>query len=181
MGRWSYSTRGTVEEQHSISTKFLKDNKYFIGGIRSGGISWSRNGQETGSVSFIVSTCEGEEYIRFLYTNTNRATNVKTELDYIVQLTWTPCNYGGRRWWFICPLSMNGLVCYRRVGTLYFAGKYAGCRHCYNLTYTSCKEHDKRVDILRRNPELMMSLFKNGSIAQQLLASKAALKNFTGV
>jgi pyruvate-formate lyase-activating enzyme len=30
--------------------------------------------------------------------------------------------------------------------------RYFGCRHCHNLTYQSCKEHDKRVDALAKLP-----------------------------
>jgi hypothetical protein len=46
-----------------------------------------------------------------------------------VPLTWTPCNYGGRRPWFICP------ECDRRTGVLYLAGKYFQCRVCHELQY----------------------------------------------
>jgi hypothetical protein len=178
MGRWS--CKRTVEGCHSVSTKFLKDHDYFDGGVRSGRMSWNRNGQETGSIGLVVSIEKWNEYVRFLYTQTDRNTNEKTELDYEVQLSWTPCNFGGRRWWFICPLINNGHTCYRRVGALYLGGKYFGCRHCYNLTYTSCKEHDKRVDALRKNPELMMSFLNDRSLSKILLASKAAFKNIKG-
>ncbi len=141
MGRWSYSNRWTVEDCKTITTKFLNEHKYFNGGVRWGSMSWSRNGEKTGSISFSVSTIQGEEYIHFKYTQTNRDTKEKTELDYKVQLTWTPCYFGGRRWWFICPLIVNGRECNRKVGVLYLGnGKYFGCRHCYNLTYTSSKE-----------------------------------------
>jgi hypothetical protein len=66
----------------------------------------------------------------------------KTECDYKVQLVTTPCHLGGVRWWFICPLSRNGVPCGRRVGTLYLSpgGKYYGCRHCYDLSYESRNE-----------------------------------------
>jgi hypothetical protein len=56
MGRWSYSSRWTVEECKSISTKFLNEHNYFDGGIRRGGMNWSRGGEKTGSISFVVST-----------------------------------------------------------------------------------------------------------------------------
>ncbi len=51
-------------------------------------------------------------------------------------------HFGGRRWWFTCPLRVGGRYCGRRVGKLYLppGGKYFGCRHCYELTYTSCQE-----------------------------------------
>jgi len=144
MGRWSYSSRSTVEECKSITTKFLNDHHYFCGDVRWGGLNWSCNGEKTGSISFVVSTLEGDEYIRFQYTQTDRSTGEKTELDYKVRLTWTPCYFGGQRWWFICPLTINGRYCGRRVGVLYLGGgKYFGCRHCYNLTYESSKESHK--------------------------------------
>ena len=59
-----------------------------------------------------------------------------------VQLTTTSCNFGGVRYWFICPLSINGIYCGRRIGKLYCAPgtNYYGCRHCYNLSYESRNE-----------------------------------------
>jgi hypothetical protein len=144
MGRWPYSDRRTVEECKSITTKFLNKHHHFDGGISWGGVSWRRNGEKTGSIGFVVSTVEGDEYIRFQYTQTDRSTDEKTEFDYKAWLTWTPCYFGGRRWWFICPLVVNGRVCGRRVGSLHLgSGKYFGCRHCYNLTYESSKESHK--------------------------------------
>ena len=41
------------------------------------------------------------------------------QVHYQVALTWTQCNYGGKRPWFICP----GEGCGRRVGKLYLDGK----------------------------------------------------------
>jgi len=55
-----------------------------------------------------------------------------------IYFDWTPCNYGGHRPWLIC------MHCGRRVAALYLRGKYFACRHCYNLTYTSCQESDSR-------------------------------------
>ncbi|MFH1505328.1 MAG: hypothetical protein ABIH08_08115 [Candidatus Omnitrophota bacterium] len=164
MGRWSYSSRWTVEESKSLSIQFLNKHRYFNGGIRSGGCNWSRNGEPTGSIGFTVSTLEGEEYIRFQYTQTDRDTGEKQELDYKVRLTWTPCHFGGRRWWFICPLVVNGIACNHRVGVLYLAGgKYFGCRHCYNLTYESCKESHKFDAMFKSmgvDPKVGKQLFK---------------------
>ena len=141
MGRWSYSGRWTVEDCKTITTKFLNEHKYFNGGVRWGSMSWSRNGQKTGSISFGVSIMGTGDYLRLCYTQTNEEKEEKTEFDYKVRLTWTPCHFGGRRWWFICPLIVDGKACSHRVGVLYLAnGKYFGCRHCHNLTYKSSKE-----------------------------------------
>jgi len=66
-------------------------------------------------------------------------------MDYPVGLTTTPLPWGGVRWWFVCPLVVSGQACGRRVGKLYLppGGRYFGCRHCYDLTYTSCQESHK--------------------------------------
>ena len=78
-----------------------------------------------------------EQYVRFNYTQTDRFTGEKTDLDYKIPLITTSCHFGGSRYWFQCPWYANGVYCGRRVGTLYLGGKYLACRHCYNLTYNS--------------------------------------------
>lgn len=166
MGRWSYSSRWTTNECKSISTKFLNEHHYFNGDVRWGGMNWSRNGEQTGSIGFVVSTGEGDQYIQFQYTQTDRYSQVKNCLDYQVKLVWTACHFGGRRWWFICPLAVNGRVCNRRVGVLYLgSGKYFGCRHCYNLTYESSKESHKFDRLFIKmgvDPKIGKQLFKKG-------------------
>jgi hypothetical protein len=49
---------------------------------------------------------------------------------YPVWLSWTRCNYGGARAWFLCPAQ----GCGRRVAILY-AGGLLACRHCCGLAY----------------------------------------------
>ena len=56
-------------------------------------------------------------------------------------ITRTACNYGGWRYWFVCPR------CKRRCAILYSYG-YPGyflCRKCHYLTYTSTQEARKPV------------------------------------
>lgn len=50
--------------------------------------------------------------------------------SYQVEVTTTPCNYGGNRYWWHCP------KCSKRVAVLYCAGKYV-CRHCIGANYQS--------------------------------------------
>jgi hypothetical protein len=90
----------------------------------------------------IVSTLDDEHYMRLSYTMTDRNTGKETHFDYKVQLETTSCHLGGVRWWFICPLTKNGIYCGRRVGILYRAPQadYYGCRHCYDLSYESRNE-----------------------------------------
>jgi hypothetical protein len=134
--------KNTVEDCHSISTAHLRKHDYFCG-YRCGTVSWKNGrGEKIASISLIVCTTDSEYYARFQYTHTCRSTGEKTECDYKVRLVTTPCHLGGIRWWFICPLSHDGVPCGRRVGKLYCppGGKYYGCRHCYNLSYESRNE-----------------------------------------
>lgn len=142
MGRYYWDKKDTVEDCRSVSISFLTKHDYFCG-YRSGGIVWKNYyGEETSSIGIAVSAMDGDNNVRFQYITTDRSTGEKTDYDYKVQLTTTPCNFGGVRYWFICPLSRNGVYCGRRVGKLYKApgAKYFGCRHCYDLSYESRNE-----------------------------------------
>ncbi len=56
-------------------------------------------------------------------------------------------------------------------------GRYFGCRICYNLTYRSCQEHDKRVDaLLKLPPGAFGRIMESGNLRTSLLALKAAFK-----
>ena len=141
----------------TLSIFRLKEWGYLCG-YRSGTIQWKNaSGEETDSVGIAVSVSRedyGGDYVRVFYTWTNRVTEEKTDLDYKIHLETTPCKFGGVRFWFVCPLWRDGQYCGRRVGKLYLPGTatYFGCRHCYNLTYQSCKEHDSRMSALAKLP-----------------------------
>ena len=142
MGRYCCNKKVVVEDCRSVSIAFLTKHDYFYG-HRPGGITWKNSfGEDVASIGLLVSTMNDDSYTRFFYTTTDRHSGEKTKYDYRVNLTTTPCNLGGIRYWFICPVSVNGIYCGRRVGTLYLApsGHYFGCRHCYDLSYESRNE-----------------------------------------
>jgi hypothetical protein len=64
--------------------------------------------------------------------------------DYTVDLVSTRANYGGLRWWFICPGVVAERCCGCRVRKLYLAPgqKSFACRRCSDLCYTSQREND---------------------------------------
>jgi hypothetical protein len=62
---------------------------------------------------------------------------------YDIPLTTTPCRYGGKRYWFICPMSRSGRYCGRRVAKIYLGDSLFACRHCYGLTYASCNASER--------------------------------------
>ena len=79
--------------------------------------------------------------------NLNYTHNGK-QYEYSIQLTGTPCYYGGLRYWWNCP------NCDKRVGVLYCAGLYV-CRHCIGANYKSqliqpIDKHFKRIAELRQ-------------------------------
>lgn len=144
MGRYYFDKKDTVEDCRSVRISFLKRHGYFDEPCcMSGTISWKNCfGDETSSIGIMVFTLDDDKYVRFRYTSTERATGEKTSYDYKVQLVTTACNFGGVRYWFICPLSRDGVHCGRGVAKLYCApgAKYYGCRHCHNLSYESRNE-----------------------------------------
>ena len=144
-GRWAWHTRKTTVEESLIldmnSLARFVDLKSKDGFIQSATLTWSNSvtREVTSRINYQVSTLNKQNpLIRLYYTRTN----TKEDIDYKVRLTATKQNFGGRRWWFVCPLVVNNRACNRRVGKLYLpsGGKYFGCRHCYDLTYESCLE-----------------------------------------
>src|SRR5262249_53405882 len=119
-----------------------------------GFLTWAAGTNGESTIGYEVYTHDGaDSWLRLQYTfNATGAAE-----DYRVSLTTTRPWFGGLRWWFVCPMVVDGRPCNRRVGKLYLppCGRYFGCRHCYRLTYRSAQEHDKRVDALRRSPALL--------------------------
>lgn len=110
---------------------------------RVGSLEWRRGNQKepAASIGYTLAIASGAGTLRLQYQIGQPA----ERFDYPVWLVTTDCHLGGVRWWFICPLSLNGVFCGRRVRKLYLRGKYFGCRHCHNLAYRSSQESDCRV------------------------------------
>ena len=51
-----------------------------------------------------------------------------------IRFTWTRCNFGGKRIWFLCP------CCSRRCAVVYTYEKYFACRLCSNIAYQTQNE-----------------------------------------
>ena len=134
-----------AERSNGLSVYFLKKHGYLDGGWRYGGIKWTygMSGNES-SIGFTVNINGNEcDNIKLQYTHTNRQTDEKENMNFKIELTTTPCNYGGVRYWFICPLSKNGKYCGQRVGVLFSIGKWFGCRHCREIAYAKQMEGGK--------------------------------------
>jgi hypothetical protein len=131
----------TVEQCWTLSAAALRRIGYLKpNAVLSGPVHWSNTatGERLSSIGFSATTTADRGCARLNYVKSDTG----EKWNYSVELTTTPLPWGGRRWWFICPLTVNGRTCGRRVRNLYrppFRG-YFGCRHCYGLTYTSCQE-----------------------------------------
>jgi len=163
-GRWHWYTRKTtVEECHKISIADF--NKGFL----------NLRYEETGIV--FESETDGAKYARVLARAVIDKLLEKQGIEPAprpnqtgqqFRLTHTACNYGGWRYWLICPR------CLRRCGKVYkpaYGGRYA-CRKCHDLSYTSAQEAHKydrvksiaplvrKVELLTRAKLVQRKLFK---------------------
>lgn len=143
MGRYYWSKKTEADGLRRISVfrlkewGYLKPNQYLFSSI-----SWTNNfsGDEN-SIGIKVNTHPSSPNINLNYIIT-RDNEEKVHFDYQIKLITTPCNFGGNRYWFICPLrhTKTNIWCNRKVATLYKAGDWFGCRNCYNLSYSSRNE-----------------------------------------
>ena len=155
MGGYGSGRRGWASPKETVESclilsidKLARLGLLQTGMASSGGLTWKRSstGEQTDSIGCYVNTLADEPpTVRLYYTTKRRGEDHGEDLDYRVSLTTTFPIKGGVRWWFVCPLVVQGRSCGRRVGKLYLprGRRYFGCRHCHDLTYRSCQESHK--------------------------------------
>jgi hypothetical protein len=131
--RWQRK-KDTVEESLIVGMKDLR-KPLFTGAV--GSLTWTWAGGNKSSIGYYVTGSEDWPIVNLHY----RWHDTK-DVNIPIRLEATPTQFGGRRWWFICPLIVRGIACNRRADKLYLPprAKYFGCRRCYDLTYRSCQE-----------------------------------------
>ena len=113
----------------------------------SGSLHWSCGGSPRGSIGYRALMSEpGQERLALKYT---RGTGEDAEqVLQSVYLSYTTPNFGGRRWWMICPYRGT------RVGKLYLppGGDRFASRQAWNLGYQSQRiaKRDRPFDALFR-------------------------------
>jgi hypothetical protein len=160
---WRGAKKEVVEDCRSLdANRWMREGILTAGIRRTGG--WNRyrdasREQVESSIGYEVDTTGPLPWVRLFYT----ITRTGEKLDYRIRLATTRPRFGGLRWWFICPLIVNGRACEGRAAKLYLppGGRYFGCRACHRLTYRSVQEHDPRVSAFRRNPELLAAMMAN--------------------
>jgi hypothetical protein len=132
-GNWyRFNKKMTTNECQSIDVRYLHRNGLLEPGHYVS-LRWSRAGKRTGSISGIAN----RDQVTLLYRHRRGPGSEWEDVEETVPLTWTACNFGGERPWFMCP----GAGCGWRVVVLYGPGKYFLCRHCYDLTYQSQRDN----------------------------------------
>lgn len=137
MSRYYWSKKTESDDLKKIEIWWLKKYHY-LDGWKSGSIEWTSSWADSKStISIVATTSEEVPHLQIIYTQTDTENGSKKDFNYKIPLTTTPCYFGGKRYWFICPWYSNGQYCGKRVGVLYKGGNYFACRNCYDLTYNS--------------------------------------------
>lgn len=127
--RWRTDGNETTDDYRQLDVHRLHRTGY-LAPYRSFVWQWLRNGVRISWVN--IDTEPGCIVIN--YRHRRRSAEWQDGRS-IVPLVWTPCNFGGQRPWFICPVA----GCGRRVASLY-AGCVFGCRRCFRLAYQCQRE-----------------------------------------
>ena len=137
MGGWNSKGKVEADGLLKIRSEFLQKKGFFKSNL-GGQLIWtnSRSGK-TNSIGIQTDIKEDAGSLRLYYTQTDQESGQSKDFDYKILITSTPCHYGGRRFWFICPLSVRNQYCGRRINVLFKLGDYFGCRKCHRLTYAS--------------------------------------------
>ena len=150
MGGYSSSRRGgksTTNDMHVLDIRKIQRAGLLVPG-QSFGWQWTRGGEKIASINMRTDFDSPLCKVTLDYRTRPHGGEWK-DMNYPVYVSWTGCNYGGQRVWWLC--SARG--CGRRVAVLYGGSVYA-CRHCHKLAYRTQREqaHDRassKADKLR--------------------------------
>jgi len=134
--RWRWQEKkSTVEESLALAMKNFHGR---LSAGTAGTFTWTwTSGRKSSSINYSIT---GDQDARTVTLNYRWRDTDDVRIP--VQLEATPTQFGGKRWWFICPLTVRGVACNRRAGKLYLppGARYFGCRKCHDLTYRSSQE-----------------------------------------
>ena len=134
VGRGVLFKKGTVEAALDLDMKYLA-RKIDLETPGTTTVAWrDPRDRDDPDSSIGVDVCPPER-LRLRYVETDRDGERK-KYSYYISLDTTPCFFGGKRWWFLCP------ECQRRCRIIYGASSsgYFACRLCHDLTYRSQQE-----------------------------------------
>ncbi len=129
-----YTSPVLFDEVLQLSITKLKEWQYLNPEqIISGTLTWSSNGNQTGSISIKVNTQNEYPYIELDYKYNDKPRNYK------VYLTSTPSNLNkGKIWYFLCPQTN------KRCRKLYSIGGYFLHREAFKGCMYDCQTKSKK-------------------------------------
>jgi hypothetical protein len=123
--------RPTADMSKRIDIAWLiRTRRAIPGRLVSGTLEWFRNGEPVGAIGY-QADMRDEEHAELRLTYSRGSDEKREEVQQKISLTFTTPNYGGRRWWMICPYRHN------RCGKLYmpnWGDRFAG-RQAWRLGY----------------------------------------------
>ncbi len=151
--------RPTVEEGLTLDiNKLIRDGFIGPGALSLGTLRWTRvaSGKEVGSIGYEANLTNPDDAWIHLQYRVNGEPQ-----DYQIALETTQPNYGGRRWWFVCPARGY------RVAKLHLppGGTLFASRRAYGVAYRSQRErvHERA---LTRTQNIRMKLGGSPSLAE---------------
>lgn len=132
-------TRKSGEVQKQIIQQLNHLAKKAISGIRGQGDERVRD--IDGTWHWHLYGCAADFSIRATHSELRVIFHDRIRTQQHIPLRATTPNYGGIRWWFLCPR------CSRRVSLLYKPSnlQWFLCRYCYELTYESVQTSGTKV------------------------------------
>src|SRR5262249_23155332 len=105
---WRGSKKTVVEDCRELdANRWMREGILKVAVWHRGRLCWFRDagGQDNvSSIDYEVNTTDHGPYVRLTYMFTESGQHV----DYQVHLAVTRPRFGGLRWWFVCPLVING-------------------------------------------------------------------------
>jgi hypothetical protein len=144
------------DDLKTVSISFLAKHGYLKPNLwRNGTITWSRNGNKTGSISIGINTLCESPYLELDYKCN------QTPINYRVQLVSAPSNLGkGVVWYFVCPQTG------KRCRKLYLVDTYFYHREAFRGMYEKqthskkSRDLDKTLGAYFRTDQLFEQLYK---------------------
>ena len=143
-GGWNSKGRATAGQAMRLDVNGLNKSGCLEPGITSSQ-SWTRGGEPSGNIS-VQANDGGITLIYRTSTNGGEWRDVREP----VTIIWEPCNFGGRRPYFLCPR------CGRRIVKLYGLARFL-CRSCNRLAY-QCQRESGSDRALRKDWTLRAKL-----------------------
>jgi hypothetical protein len=178
MGRSPWSSREVVENCYRLSVDAMSRDRVFSSppGSRWLAVWKDASGNEQFRIGYnAIRRPGGTVTLHVSYGLYDTDSCTTKMLQYDIDTTTTACHFGGKRIWFRCPAVRQNVRCGRRVARLYLpsAGHCFACRSCHDLTYTSCRTHNKRLDALIQDPTALTLALTSNNLEEALLGVRA--------